>query len=538
MWSWRSDKKKLPEEGKRYIWWYAFCFALFGLIDQRRGSAEGPVQMFFANLTGMVIGLMLLPSLKKSFVRSRFFRVWAVVCVPGIVLGCMAGYLVKQQFPIYLEQWCTGALNVALIGCLMLYIIWDWKEIKQKSRLDKGCFFSVGLLLVLMQLSVHEVLWPLWFLMLFGCFYLIGIPKEKEEDFLWGMAWGLIAWFFIQQIIAFGFRPYDYARYRGLYSGETQNGIFYMICFCAFTAAWLLLKRSRAKKLPRFLCFVLSAGCVGFQLLTGGRASFLGIIAAAVLSYMAYDIIMCKSFRHWILHGVALGGCMLVLFPVVYGCVRYLPVILHHPVWFEGEYNADTSVHSYDPWNSERYVTFERVLEENVGRLLQIFGIQLVVEEGEARLNTPLSLTVCAAGEPGSSPDNPFVFEETDFTSSISIRRTIYYYYLTHLNLAGHSKHVPGFYMADGLYYDHAHNMFLQIAYDYGVLAGILFLIWNICCLIRLIRRKDMTGILFASFFVAILAYGCAEMAVTTGQITMVLLFVAYYFGMQKSGSV
>lgn len=93
--------------------------------------------------------------------------------------------------------------------------------------------------------------------------------------------------------------------------------------------------------------------------------------------------------------------------------------------------------------------------------------------------------------------------------------------------------------MLGGGYYEateisHAHNMFLQIAYNYGIIAGGLFIIWNLWCLVRLLRRKDLTGIVCAAFLAAILTYGFAEMAVTTGQITLSLLFVIYYFGMQK----
>lgn len=527
--------KRLKERltnGKADMLWYAVCFALLGLIDQRRGSAEGTLQMLFVNLTGIVVGMMLLPSVKREFWRIRSVKIWTLICIPAAVIGCISGRTLWQ----YPRQWYSAVANVVVIGYLILYIVWNRKEIKEEGRLKTGCFLMTAVMLVLMQISVHEVLWPVWFLFLFGAFYLIGIPKEKEELFTEGMLIGIIVWFFVQQIIAFGFRPYDFVRYRGLYSGETQNGVFYMTAFCAFTGLWFFLKKRKAKPFPRILCFILSSGCVGFQILTGGRASFMGIAAAAVLAYMAYDILICGSFRHWILQGLALGACAIVLFPAVYGSVRYLPVILHHPIWFEGEYNAGTSVHSFDPWNSDRYISFETVMQQNIGRILQILGIEFFAENGRMDINTPITLTVHAAalGEPGSSPDNPFSFEETDFESSISIRRTIYYYYATHLNLMGHSKTVPGFYMADRVYYDHAHNMFLQIAYDYGVIAGILFLAWNLWCLVRLIFRKDMTGIIWAAFLAAILVYGCAEMAVTTGQITMVLLFLSYYFGMQK----
>lgn len=527
-----EELQKEVRKIKTDVLWYAICFALLGLIDQRRGSAEGTLQMTFVNLTGIVVGMLLLPSLKHGFRNTAFFRLWSIVCIPGIVLGCTIG---KRFWP-YPGQWYTAVANVVVLGYLILYIVWDWEQIRKKGSLHRGCFCVVLGMLAAMQLSVHEVLWPVWFLFVFGSFYLIGIPKEKEEHFIEGMLFGIITWFFVQQAIAFGFRPFDYVRYRGMYSGETQNGIFYMVVFCAFTGLWLLLKKRKAKLLPRIFCFLFSAGSVGFQFLTGGRASFLGIVVAAVVAYMAYDIIICSSFRHWIFQGIMLGICIILLLPVVYGCVRYLPTVLHHPVWFEGEYDENTSVRSYDPWNSDRYVSFDEVLQNNIGRIMQMLHIEVVEQNGQARVRTPLMLTAYAAlpGEPGSSPDNPFSFEETDFYDSVSIRKTIYYYYATHLNFVGHRRDESGFYMEGGVYQGHAHNMFLQIAYDYGIIAGVLFLTWNIWCLIRLLLRKDMQGIICAAFFAAVLAYGCVEMAVTTGQITMSLLFLTYYFGMRK----
>ena len=526
-----KEKLKKLISNKKTVLWYAACFVLLGLIDQRRGSAEGTLQMVFVNLTGIVIGMILIPSMKRDFLRTKFFGIWSILCIPGVALGCIIG----RKYWIYPGQWYTAVINIAVIGYLVLYMIWDWKNIKTQHRLHWGCFLVVMSMLVIMQLSVHEALWPVWFLCLFGSLYLIGLPREKEDSFMEGMLLGIIIWFFVQQTMAFCFRPYDYVRYRGLYSGETQNGVFYMIAFCAFTGMWLLLKKRKARRFLRILCFVLSAGSVGFQLLTGGRASFFGLGAAAVLAYMAYDIIMCNSFRHWAFQGILLSICIVLLFPVVYGCVRYLPTVLHHPIWFEGEYNENHSVHSYDPWNSDRYISFGEALENNVGRILQILGIELSEEDGQARFRMSGTLIVNAApGEPGSSIDNPFSFEETDFYDSVSIRRTIYYYYATHLNLVGHSADEAGFYMEGGLYQDHAHNMFLQIAYDYGIVAGILFAFWNVWCLIRLILRKDMQGIIYASFLTAVLVYGCAEMAVCTGQITIAILFLIYYFGMQK----
>lgn len=523
--------KKMTSE-KKHILWYALCFALLGLIDQRRGSAVGTLQMFYANLTGIVVGMLLMPSMKREFGHTKFFRIWTSICIPGVIFGCIAG----GKFWRYPGQWYTAVINVAVIGYLILYIVWNRKNNEAQNRLNRGCFFVVMSMLIMMQLSVHEVLWPIWFACLFGSFYLIGIPKEKEVLFIKGMLLGIIIWFFVQQTIAFGFRPYDYVRYRGLYSGETQNGLFYMVVFCAFTGIWLLLKKRKAKLFLRILCFLFSAVSVGFQLLTGGRASLLGLVAAATLAYMMYDIIICNSFKHWIVQEIILGICVVLLMPVVYGGVRYFPTVLHHPIWFEGEYNEETSVHSYDPWDSDRYISFDEVMGTNIVRILRIFGIELFRQDGTVSIKTPMSVTAYAAvlGEPGSSPENPFCVEGMNFDNSVSSRKIIFYYYVTRLNIVGHSKDAAGFYAEDGNFYGHAHNMFLQIAYDYGIFAGILFLFWNLWCLTRLLLRKDVWGIICSTFLVAILVFGCAEMAITTGQITMALLFVIYYFACNK----
>lgn len=526
-------KKKLTNDMADTMW-YAFCFALLGLIDQRRGSALGTTQMLFANLTGVVAAMLLLPSVKREFWKTKYVGIWSLICIPLLVCG----YFVGKKVWIYPGQWNTAVLNVVLIGYAILYIIWNRDEIRNGRRLHKCFFFLVTGMLLLMWFSPHPSLWPIWFFGMFGSFYLIGIPKEKEDAFISGMLTGIIVWFFIQQTIAFGFRPFDYVRYRSLYSGETQSGLFYMIVFCAFTSLWLLLRKRNAKPFFKILCFLLSAGNVSFQLLTGGRASFLGIFAAAVVAYMAYDIILCNSFRHWIIQGIALGICSLLLFPAVYGCIRYLPTILHHPIWFQDEYNEETSIHSYDPWNSERYISFETVLNADIARLLQLFGITFYMENGQIHFSLPGDLSAHAAnpGEPGSSPDNSFFYGNGSTGNSIGIRRTIYYYYATHLNLWGH-KDNGAFYMT---YYDgafeigHAHNMFLQIAYNYGIIAGVMFLALNLWCFLRLLCRKDLTGIICATFLVAILVYGFAEMAITIGQITLTLLFLIYYFCMQK----
>ena len=517
----------------RYIIWYGLCALFLGIIDQRRGSASGNVQMIFANLVGVAVFMLLIPSLKRGFFRCRGVRLWGCISTAALIVFIMA---IKSHVH-YWGLWNTAALSGVCIATLIFYILWDRKEIFGEWRIDRIGFGIIMLSLLLMLLSINRTIWPGFYLLLFGCFYLIGIPHELQDMFMEGLLGGLSLWFVGQQCIAFGFRPYDYVRYRGLYLGETQNGLFYMTAFCAFTGLWLYARQKESKRCWQVFCFIMAAGCGSLLLLTGGKSSLFGAVVGAFAGYLLYDIVVCSSFKHWLLQGILTGLCMLLLFPAAYGCVRYLPTVMHHPVWFEGEYDDERCVRSFDPWNSERYVSFEHAVNKSLGRFLKVLGITVKFENDKLHLQTPLSIEVYAEeyAEPGSSKEHPYLLdgEKNNKDGFIDPARiAIWSYFFRHLNWEGHDGDI--FYYRSDRLFGNAHNMFLHIAHLYGILPGILFLGWNVWCLVRLIRRRDMAGIIGTMFMAAIMAYGMFEQATTTGQITLSLLFVLYYFGLEK----
>lgn len=520
---------------KLYKWWYALCFVFLGIIDQRRGSALGTTQMTFANLTGVVMVLLLLPSIKFEKEKVKPYLLWTPVCAILVIIACTIGNNCWQ----YKGQWITAVLNIAVWSYLMIYVYQKKRYTELLDRIKQPVFWCICLCLVLMQLSVHEGIVPLWYLLIYGGFAVIGVPKERTEDFFDGMLTGIILWFFGQQIIAFGFRPYDYVRYRGLYSGETQNGMHYMIVFCAFLLKWIYSREKNKKWYVRFFYFLMSAVMISFTVFTGGKAPILGIAAVTAFVILGYDIFKRKTFYGVVLHAVTLVVCVVLSFPVCYISIRYLPTILHHPIWYEGEYVEGVSVCSFDPWNSTKYISFEYVVYGNVNRILEALGIPLEswsMQFQQFMQALPvhaeeLNRQEIAENEAGSSPDNPFNIEELNgLSSSTDARKVIYTYYWNHLNFRGHDKEHSGFWISNYIYYGHAHNMFLQVAYDYGIIPGILFLLIYLYSLYRAFRlclKGNWTCIVF---LLAILCFGMVEMVLVSGQITVTLMAVMFYF--------
>lgn len=520
---------------KLYKWWYALCFVFLGIIDQRRGSALGTTQMTFANLTGVVMVLLLLPSIKFEKEKVKPYLLWTPVCAILVIIACTIGNNCWQ----YKGQWITAVLNIAVWSYLMIYVYQKKRYTELLVRIKQPVFWCICLCLVLMQLSVHEGIMPLWYLLIYGGFAVIGVPKERTEDFFDGLLTGIILWFFGQQIIAFGFRPYDYVRYRGLYSGETQNGMHYMIVFCAFLLKWIYSREKNKKWYVRFFYFLMSAVMISFTVFTGGKAPILGIAVVTAFVILGYDIFKRKTFYGVVLHAVTLVVCVVLSFPVCYISIRYLPTILHHPIWYEGEYVEGVSVCSFDPWNSTKYISFEYVVYGNVNRILEALGIPLEswsMQFQQFMQALPvhaeeLNRQEIAENEAGSSPDNPFNIEELNgLSSSTDARKVIYTYYWNHLNFRGHDKEHSGFWISGDTYYGHAHNMFLQVAYDYGIIPGILFLLIYLYSLYRAFRlclKGNWTCIVF---LLAILCFGMAEMVLVSGQITVTLMAIMFYF--------
>lgn len=519
---------------KLYKWWYALCFVFLGIIDQRRGSALGATQMIFANLTGVVMTLLLLPSIKFEKEKAKPYLLWTPVC---IILGIIASAIGVHYWQ-YKGEWITAVLNIIVWSYLLIYVYREKSYTELSDRVKQPFFWVICLCLLLMQLSVHEGIVSLWYLLIYGGFAVIGISKERTEDFFDGMLTGIILWFFGQQIIAFGFRPYDYVRYRGLYSGETQNGMHYMIVFCAFLLKWIDSREKNKKWFVRFSYFLMSVAMISFTVFTGGKAPILGIVAVTAFVILSYNIFKRKTFYGVLLHTVTLVVCVVLTFPVCYLSIRYLPTILHHPVWFEGEYVEGESVCSFDPWNSTKYISFEDVVYNDVNRLLQSIGIgpdKWIVQFQQLMQALPVHAEELDAQEieveAGSNPDNPFnPSGELAYWSSTEARKTIYTYYWNHLNLVGHDKQHSGFWISGDTYYGHAHNMFLQVAYDYGIIPGILFLLIYLYSLYRAFRlclKGNWTCIVF---LLAILCFGMAEMVLVSGQITVPLMAIMFYF--------
>ena len=154
---------------------------------------------------------------------------------------------------------------------------------------------------------------------------------------------------------------------------------------------------------------------------------------------------------------------------------RIIPAVYNKPQTFEIEWFQD-SIKEGEDWNSFRYIT--------VRKFLAVFDAKLTYYDKE---HTAQEAAASETQEGVTGFSSPELTEEkegiggnADYTNG---RMDIYKKYLSLLDWKGHRDvAVQG---DNGKMIAHAHNAYIQVAYDFGIGAGIYFLLFYVVFGIR-----------------------------------------------------
>ncbi len=153
--------------------------------------------------------------------------------------------------------------------------------------------------------------------------------------------------------------------------------------------------------------------------------------------------------------------------------------------------------------DSNRYMNVQTMLELVTGRISVMVGGNKTAEQEQVQNTEPDTSTE----QQNASGGNESAGEATNG------RMDIFRLYLERLNWTGHDSMVI---TVDDTIYAHAHNTFLQVFYDHGILCGILFLCLGIFTLIRsvlYILRNQSQGIMTAAPLLFLLGFATAGLA-------------------------
>ena len=164
------------------------------------------------------------------------------------------------------------------------------------------------------------------------------------------------------------FRPYDLIRYQGIYHNPNLNAFFYLVVLAAVLSKILYVTKKNASKWIRVYYWLGAGAVLALLFMSLGRAAWLVAFVMGIVFLLGMRKVQRKN--NFLKNGIVLVLCACLLFPVCFGLVRYIPPQFHHPVWFWGEW-AETRVHSWDPWDSEKYIDLDEFMDVAVWRIWQ-----------------------------------------------------------------------------------------------------------------------------------------------------------------------
>ncbi|MCM1562559.1 MAG: hypothetical protein NC079_03000 [Clostridium sp.] len=502
---------------------YALCFLMFAVIDQRvkTGSGLNGVNESFRDLTGIVVEAVIL-----SHYKWEDFRRWKIPHMVWSGLGIAAGVGLilfgSDLFP-FLNDRIVLCADVWLWGHILIRMVTDLLLERRRPLLDKRLAILWAVMMLWMIVSRNGSLWPSAYLLLFGCLYLTDFSEEERRDLWQGCVDGIVLSFVLFQGFCCIFRPYDVVRYIGIQSNSNMNALYYLVVLGAVFVRIIELTRSGAAKRVRVIWWLMAGAVLSFLFMTIGRIAWITAFVMGLAFLGLWNVVAHK--KKFIRNGILLILCFGLMFPICFGATRYLPPVFHHPVWLWGEW-AEDKVHSWDPWDSDKYVDLDEFLEAAVGRIAG--SVENLLE------HSPLHIQARAAAlEEEEDPRvAAAILEPEQEADTLLVRGIIYRHYFERLNWRGHPYEEQGFQLTRYYWIGHAHNIYLQYGTDFGIPVMILFIILIVWSIIRCGMRGGRTGSMediAAMFFAMIPAvFGLLEYAWGVGSLSITMLFIAW----------
>ena len=498
---------------------YTICFFMFCVIDQRTktGSGLDGIIEMFRDMAGVLMAVIIMSHYKwEEFMAYKIpYAVWTGI---GLVAGALFVVL-GQPLAYFMNERVMVSLDVFLFGYVVIHTFISVVKEKKYPKLNRGMFGLWVVMMLLMIFSRSDYVWPFCYFIMFGCFYLTDFTEEEQEDLYQGIMNGVIFAFFAFQAFCCVFRPYDQIRYTGIYNNCNLNGLFYLVVLAAVFGKILYVTKENKHKFWRVYYWLGAGGVYSFIFMTIGRTVWLVSFILGLLFLGFYQGV--KKKKHYFRNGLLLMLCICMMFPVTFGMTRYLPPLFHHPVWFWGEW-SEQKVHSWDAWNSEKYVELGEVLGNAIGRTTEI--------SGKIFGQSPFYIRALAAESNTQKEVLLSTYEE--YSDPFLVRKTIYTQYLLKLNLMGHTKSDQGFQLTSDSWVGHAHNIYLQYATDFGSIMIICFMTFCMLSVSHLVRKyqstKNLKYLELLLMMLIPLLFGVLEYSWGSGSVTIIMLFFCW----------
>lgn len=520
---WHNTRVIRPAQQSKYtvrskmclVWRNYIQTVCFGLLFYALCQYVNADRNFYhdTNTRWMLIflAIALLMNYNEKQLVNKFSAIWLFLGAVGSVFYCQRAGVDENKL-LVARLTCGVVVSWGLLVLNILFYMVRTKAgfgaagigkriVRQVTRhRQQTVYIALWVLFsLLMYANRYEKVWVFLATLPFIALFFAPNARSAQCRFLKNFSNGIFVNFLLVVVFCLAHRPHHYwmlYRYGGIFHTVACTGMYLAVVFG--TAIAKLYGKLKTRK--NMFCFCLPeyfvVACVfGFILLTMSRTAFLTtavtIIAVVALTAAAYH----KNVKRILKELGVLAAVCVVSFPMTYTAVRMVPAVVNDPVRYDIEFQDRAfMIYEGDPVDSDKYMTVRRFFSALFGRFQipeQASGREK--EAGElcwweggalAYMGDDLAgLDLRQFSQEGGMEDDPDNDPEADISNG---RFDIFRAYIKAIRFKGH----PGMGPEDenGDEYAHAHNSYLQVAYNFGLIAGILFLLLCAMTLWRSIR--------------------------------------------------
>lgn len=497
-----SWKEIWLEHGMDWLQTAAWAGVLWGCIDYVN-ALYSIYQSYAYRKTWIFFGLVLVTMCRKENLFRLYNLIW-------VVASAAAGFCYCRLIPREAEQAKLAELNAILFVVIGLVAIQAVQIIRQKRvEWKKIAIPYAGLILVFFALLLifkNTRVWPPYLVISFVLLYLFYLAWDKKERFLEIFCNGVILNFVCALIFAVlrrPFRSWYFYRYNFVFHTVTITATYLTLVLCVLFIK-LLMKYHKDRRFLSWCGTGILFGTAGSLLIM--TLSRTGYLAAVVMGFVMLIFVSLFCYRDSVKVFAAKTAALVLLvlacFPVTYSAVLLVPPLYDDPHRFDVEEVEEAwAIYKGDSADSENYITFSRFAycfdsklfgEEHhiLRRFVETFMADTKGTEENVALGNVSRLLVSSDENAGMSADAEQKLsvqggpgDAADYTNG---RLEIFGSYIKHWNLTGHDT--MGVELPDGSLGVHAHNTYLQVIHDNGLITGIVFLLVGIVSVIQMFR--------------------------------------------------
>ncbi|MBD5470225.1 MAG: hypothetical protein HDR19_03690 [Lachnospiraceae bacterium] len=507
-----TPARKLSLIWRNYIQTVSFGLLFYALCQYVNADRE---YYHYTNTRWMLIFLAI--ALLMMYREVQFFNILSILWLVGSVIGS-AVYC--RDFETGTNEHHLAALTCGVVvswGFLILNILIQLikalMERKIHPKKPTALQMVYGLLWVVFSVLLYvyrfEKTWVFTAVLPFLTLFFLCTSPALKSRLLKNFTNGILLGFGFVTLFCFIHRPHHYwmlYRYGGIFHTVACTGMYLAVVFGAAVGKLFGKLKNRENILIScpFECFITSV-TAGYIFLTMSRTAYLSTFVTAALVVLLAAFAFRKRLSDVIKEIGILTLLVLLCFPLVFSAVRMIPAVINEPIRYDLEHqDRGFMIYRGDPIDSDKYMTVPRFFATLFGRFQREETVTDEENEEEARGGS-LYLAYTGADFAGAdlrmAKDDHEEADGDEEEDDISNGRFgIFKDYVRALSLEGHEK--MALVNEKGKERVHAHNSYLQVAYNFGMIAGVVFLAICVLSLYSSIRLVMVQGEKFGIYLV------------------------------------